>query len=227
LGRMTATRASVNGNAPAAAPSLLLFGPQFPRLSQTYLSDLRAFIIGNPDLGFLVDTITELPSLWPTLQQAHPSLSRIPGEEKLDQLSQYIKSGTLPNVKSRSNILLAPLTVISQIVEFWRLGRETENAAFPASFQSNSKLGSVQGFCIGFLTSSAVACSQNRAQFQQFSSTALRLAVCVGAIVDLDEGSLLDPLDRTSSFAVRWKTDSEQASLEKTLKTYSRVSFSG
>ena len=206
------------------ASSLLLFGPQSPRLSQAYLSELRTSIIGSSDLSFLVDTIRELPSLWPTLQQACPHLSRIPGAEQLDQLGSFLESETTLNVKTLNSILLAPLTVISQIVEYSHLGQEEEGSAVPALFEGISKYESVQGFCIGFLAAAVVACSRNKTEFQHFSSIALRLAVCIGSIIDLDEIAHPDPLSRSLSYSIRWSTESEHAHLEGTLSCYSSVS---
>ena len=199
------------------ASSLLLFGPVAPRLSQAYLSELRASIISNSNLDFVRDAVEDLPSLWPALQLACPQFSKIPGAEQLDQLSAFLKSGTFPNIKALNNLILAPLTVISQVVEFLRLGREAENAAFQIP-------RNVEGFCIGLLTAAAVACSQGETGFRQFAAIAIRLAVCVGSIVDLGEELLQDPLDRSSSFAIRWTTESGQANLENTLNDYSSVS---
>ncbi len=207
-----------------AASSLFLFGPVSPRLTQAYLSELRISIVENQDLNFLVEAVEELPSLWPTLQQACPHFSKVSGAEKLGQLSYFLKFGTFPNGKALNqgvdNIMLAPLTVISQVIEFLRLGRETENATFP-------RLENVQGFCIGFLAAAAVASSQDETEFRKSVPIALRLAVCIGSTVDLDEASFNDPLDHSSSVAVRWTTDLGQANLERALDHYLNVGFFG
>ena len=205
-------------------PPLLLFGPQFPRLSQSRLSELQTFIAGNSDLDFLVGEITELPSLWPALERACPDLGEIPGAEELKQLQGFLTSGALPNIKVLSNILLAPLTVITQVVEFLSRGRQGKDATVPTSFQTEYRSGNVQGFCVGFLAAAAVACSRTKTEFQQLTLVALRLAVCVGAIVDLDERTLLDPLDHSCCLSVRWTMDSEQALFERTLDRYQSVS---
>ena len=221
---MHTTSSYADSDTPLTGPPLLLFGPQFPRLSQGRLSDLQTSIAGNPELDFLVDTIIELPSLWPALERACPDLSKIPGAEELEQLHSFLKSGALPNIKALNNILLAPLTVIAQVVEFLSRSREGEHATVPTSFQTEYRSGNVQGFCVGFLAAAAVACSRNKTEFQQLASIALRLAVCVGAIVDLGERTLLDPLDHSSSLSVRWTMDCEQAHFERILDRYSSVS---
>lgn len=221
---MAITRPTVNGDASMNAPLVLLFGPQSTHFTEERLLELRESIVGNTSLIFLVDAIRELPSLWPTLQQACAHLNKVPGAEQLNQLCRFFEVGTLPNVTGLNNILLAPLTVISQIVEFLRLDEEAVGTAFPNLFEEDSGLGDVQGFCVGFLVAAAVACSRDRTEFQHNSAIALRLAVCIGSIVDRDEGIFLNQLDRSCSFAVRWKTELEQAHFESTLSSYPSVS---
>lgn len=178
-------------------------------------------MLRNPNLNPLVDTLTELPSLWPTLQEAYTDLGRIQGAEQLQQLRSFPESGTFPNIKALNNIILAPLTVISHLSEYFCLAEEFHN---PTSAAPTGSLD-VQGFCIGFLAAAAIAGSRNREELQKHSSTALRLAVCIGAIIDLDEATHSDPLERSSAYAIRWKTDSEQASLYEIMNSYPSVSY--
>ena len=224
---MDAENPSVSGNVPSSAPTIFLFGPQTTHFTEGGLLELRNSLVTNPCLKPLVDTIRELPSLWPVLQQVFKHLSRVPGAEQLYQLSQLIDNGTLPDTAALSNIQLIPLTVISQVVDFMCLNEGARSATFLAPPQADSGLGNVQGFCVGFLAAAAVACSRNKTEFLNYSSVALRLAVCIGAIVDLDGATFPNPLDRSSSFAVRWKTNLEQNYFEKILSSYSSVSNPG
>ena len=220
---MATKRPTVNGDASTTA-SLTLFGPQSTKFSESRLLEIRNFILANPSLIFLVDAAGELPSLGPTLEQAFPHLSKVPGAE-LDQLYQVLESGTLPDVRVLRNTMLAPLTVISQIVDFLCLDEEAYGTTSPAFFKTGSGLGNVQGFCVGFLAAAAVACSRDRTDFQRYSTVALHLAVCIGFIVDCDEETCPAPQDRSSSFAVCWKTDLEQAHFKRTLSSYPSVSI--
>ena len=201
-------------------PELILFGPQSP---QPDLAKLRESLQGNSDLKFLIDTIEELPHLWPIIQKSCPDLKRIPGAEQLKQLSSFLDRGTFPNEKPLRNILLAPLTVICQVVEFVQRDQEAENISIPAIFPAKAGLVNVQGFCIGFLAAAVVACSLSRNEFEQLSSVAVRLAVLIGSVVDLDEGLFLDPLAHNSSISIRWATESEHRFLEEELKKCSKV----
>ena len=222
---MAITSPSFNGHASTNARLVLLFGPQSTHFTEDHLLELRKAIVGNTSLSPLTDAIRELPSLWPTIQKTCPHSDRVRGADQLDQLCRFFETGTLPNVAGLNNILLAPLTVISQVVEFLRLDEEAESSMLQALSLADSGPGSVQGFCIGLLAATAVVCSRDKTEFLHYSSIALRLAVCVGSIVDGDEETFSNPHDRSSSFAVRWKTGSEQAHFESTLSSFSNVSL--
>ena len=197
--------------------SLLLFGPVSPQLNQDYLSDLQRSILEDSELDFLIGVIEELPSLWPIVQKEFPEFSTIPGAEQLEQLKRLRSPVQLPDVWASSNLVLAPLTVISHIAEFLRLSRTTRNTNFPG-------VENVQGFCVGFLAAAAVASSRDKIEFRRSASTAIRLAVCVGAIIDLNDGSFRNPADRSSAIVVRWKTESGKEAFERILKDYPSVS---
>ena len=200
-----------------AASSFLFFGPVSPRPTQEYLSGLQKSIIEEPDLEFLIGVIEELPSLWPTLQHEFTELHTIPGAEQLEQLQRLLKPVQLPDVWASSNLVLAPLTVISHIVEFLHLRRTIGNTNFPG-------IDDVQGFCVGFLAATAVGSSRDEIEFRRFASTAIRLAVCVGAIIDMNDGPFRSPVDGSSAMVVRWKTDSGKEAFEGTLKDHPSVS---
>ena len=200
------------------APSLLLFGPVSPRLSHEYLGEIQRSIKGNPDLKFLADTVDELPSLLHTIQQASPFPERSLGVGQLDQLASLLHSGILPKIATLNNTVLAPLTVLSHIAEFLPRVREFGNAPFPT-------VNNVQGFCIGFLTAAALAVSRKESEFQTFAATALRLALCVGYVVDLHDESIEEPLDRFVSVAICWKTGSGKEDFEGILGNYPSVSI--
>ena len=200
-----------------AASSLLLFGPLSPQPNQAYLSDLQRCILDDLDLEFLNGVISELPSLWLALQKEFPELSIITGAEQLEQLKRLLSPMQLPDVWASSNLVLAPLTVISHIADFLRLRRTARNTIFPG-------IDNVQGFCVGFLVAAALASSWDEIEFRRSASTAIRLAVCVGAIIDLNDRSFRNPADRSSAIVVRWKTESGKQAFEGTLKDYPSVS---
>ncbi|KAI1407386.1 hypothetical protein F5Y13DRAFT_131466 [Hypoxylon sp. FL1857] len=186
---------------------LLLFGPQIPRLIPSRLTELRRTILEDPNLEFLIRTIKELPSLWSTTVQPNcPSLvSLANAKHQLEQLAAFFEneSEEVPRLAPPYNLLLAPLTVIAEIAEYVRLGYQ----------------GTVQGFCIGFLSAAAVASSRNRAELERWTATAVRLAVAIGAVVDFDE-RVKSHEHHSSTWSVRWTSTLEKDHLEKTLASF-------
>ena len=194
----------------------VLFGPQGALTSKSLL-ELRTLLQENSDLSFLSSMISELPSLWPAILDVWPDLEIVPAKQRLTELCCFFQGGpALTFLKPTNNILLCPLTVITQIVDFWKL---THGFDLPSPLES--QLQDVQGFCLGFLTAIAVSCSRNETQFQALASKAVRLAVCLGALVDFDA---LGTLDCASAVAVRWKSNTHLQHLQHTMKLYPSVS---
>ncbi|KND93702.1 Conidial yellow pigment biosynthesis polyketide synthase [Tolypocladium ophioglossoides CBS 100239] len=194
--------------------TLLLFGPQIPRLVPSRLTELRRKIREDLELEFLVRIAQDLPTLWATTIQ--PSSSRFGcltgAQQQLQQLGLLLESDAAeaqhPLQGPPCNLLLAPLTVISQIAEYVRLRRQ----------------GPVQGFCVGFLAAAAVASARNRAELARWTATAARLAVCIGAVIDLDEqgrsnGHPSSPRN-SSTWSVRWTSTVQREHLDKTLASF-------
>lgn len=211
---------AVDKQAPAVATeeTLLVFGPCIPKLLPASLADLRTSIKQNPKLGFLVPIVKSLPQFWEeTIETNCPWLAQLPGaKEHLSQLLLLLDADPASPLKPPEglrNLLLVPLTVISQIVEHTQLGHQ----------------GPALGFCVGFLATAAVACSRGGAELERWTVTALRLAICIGAVVDLDEhleteGYPNSP-QRSSAWSVRWMLPSQKAFLEETLQSLPQVTY--
>ncbi|KAH6856210.1 polyketide synthase [Chaetomium sp. MPI-CAGE-AT-0009] len=190
---------------------LLLFGPQMTRLARSHLADLRTMILADPELDFLVKAVRDLPSQWATtVQTACPSLgTRGLGlqTQRLQQLVDFFDTGDVPRFEPPNNVVLAPLTVVAQVAEYLRLGRR----------------GPVQGFCIGFLAATAVAGSRSREELVRLTGVAVRLAACVGTVIDLEEHEQLrrpGSLGLNSAHSVRWTSSAEKQHLERTLALF-------
>ncbi|KAI1647447.1 uncharacterized protein F4817DRAFT_365335 [Daldinia loculata] len=196
----------------SAANTLLLFGPQIPRLVPSRLRDLRKAILEDPSLGFLVQIVKELPSLWETtIQLSSPNFRRLTrAKQQLRQLGTFFENQNeeAPRLSAPCNLLLAPLTVVSQIAEYLRLGHK----------------GTVQGFCIGFLAATVIASARDRDDLEKWTATAIRLAVCIGAVVDLDELERSDGGEdssrSSSTWSVGWTSSIEKGYLERTLASF-------
>ncbi len=209
--------------------SLLVVGPKRSRVSPKDLAELRSIITSTPDLAFLVEIVAGLESLWPTITWAHPELKSIRGEESLSSLRQFLEGGELSNLVQAearpNNILLDVVTVLSHIVDFWRVATtKIENVLFASgSVNPSGYLKDIQGFCLGFLTAAAVSSSKDKSEFETNIAAALRIAVCIGAIVELDAVDLDASGDRAGFLSVGWSSQAEHEGLSHVLNTYPRV----
>jgi hypothetical protein len=211
----------MNGIQEGEKGMLLLFGPQLSTWDTARLTSLREAISAEPDLQFLSSIVKSLCHVWrDEISKSCPGLARglVDAESTLHQLHALLEpqdNGIAPDPSFPTpNILLVPLTVIAQLIEFVRLQRR----------------GCVQGFCVGFLAASVVAASQNQSDFQQRTDAAVQLAVCIGAAVDLDEKqrSVGDAglKNLSSTWSIRWTSASQKKSLDDLLASFPEVRVS-
>ncbi|RYP44065.1 hypothetical protein DL768_009434 [Monosporascus sp. mg162] len=208
--------------------SLLVVGPKRSSVTRKELAELRSTITSTPDLAFLAKAITELESLWPTISGAHPELRSIRGEESLSSLCQLFQGGELLNLtqtEARHNhILLDLITVLSHIVSFWRLAStKIENSLFASqsvNLDPSSYLQDIQGFCLGFLTAAAVSSSRDKVEFQANTATVLRIAVCIGALVESDAVKLESSEGQAGHLSVGWNSQAEYEKFNNILDVY-------
>ncbi|KAK0723563.1 hypothetical protein B0T26DRAFT_263600 [Lasiosphaeria miniovina] len=208
--------------------ALVVVGPKRSRFTPKALSELRSAITRSPDLGFLHEAITGLESLWPAIVVAHPALKQVDGKQSLHSLGQFLKTGeldTLTQTGSRhDNILLDVVTVLSQIVDFWRLATtKIQNGIFTPLKSDDAgrhHLYNIQGFCLGFLAAAAVASAKNKAEFETNAAAALRIAVCTGALVEADVVELGKSGAKPASLSVGWSSQSDYEGLGDVLKSY-------
>nr|A0A0B5KU17.1 RecName: Full=Non-reducing polyketide synthase mapC'; AltName: Full=Mycophenolic acid biosynthesis cluster protein C' [Penicillium brevicompactum]AJG44381.1 MpaC' [Penicillium brevicompactum] len=199
----------------------VLFGPQCPDITDS-ITHIRDAISKDPTgLGFLTNILDELPSLWPTIAGAWPALKNVEGENQLLALGRLFEHESEVRVEA-SNLMMTPITVMRHVVDFWNLQDVATHPAFPSSSLSETEMPRIvdtQGFCVGLLAAIAVACSRNTQEFQYVASNAIRLSLCIGALVDLDEilcGS-------TTSLAVRWESVEDFNHLEKILNNNTEI----
>ncbi|EFX05857.1 polyketide synthase [Grosmannia clavigera kw1407] len=141
---------------------------------------------------------TELP-LEKSLQDCRQELVENP---RLSALRAAV--GQLPD-NTVSHYGLA-VTVLVQITQYCRyleiIGKDAHRRVLD-SVQS----GGVQGFCVGFLSTVAVASSDDESNLGTLAAVALRLAVCIGAYVDADGARNADDY---MSVAVRWQDENDE-----------------
>ena len=207
-----------------ASPSLIVFGSQTIWPSSEYLGELWVSLVREPRLSTFANALKQLPDLWETLLKSNPRLHRVPGRESMRDLRQWIDTGHFPaTIEPVPSILSTPMTIIIHTVQYIDYLKDNSNA-FPthSDLLRSLQLGGVQGFCTGFLTAIAVACSKNEKDIDELGAVALRLALCIGAYVDLD-GAYATPPNETCWLAVRWRHEVEKDRVLNILKSYPDV----
>ncbi len=203
------------------APSLVVCGAQTGWPTRQELLSLKAFLLSEPRLRQFLTAIRELPGLWPTLTEAVPELRSTPGSDLLRQIPQWIddedsfeRDSTPPNIQS------TPLTVIIQVVQYFQYLRCLGSTH--TDVLAGLKDGGIQGFCTGFLAATALACSKDEEEINVLGAVALRLAVCIGACVDLDS-TFAKPSKTRGCIATRWKTELGRNDVNQVLRSYPDV----
>lgn len=207
-------------------PTLLLFGSQTTRPSSEQFAQLRASLLGEPLLRTFVEAIRDLPDFWTVLVKFDPALQNVTGLEALKALRQWLDQGDLVwTAGTLPNTLHTPLTVIIHLIHYFHYLASTECRVKHAHLLGKLQIGGIQGFCTGFLSAAAVACSNTEEDVANFGAVVLRLAVCIGAYVDLDSRSRSSDSE-TACLAVRWKSDAGKEKFTEILSRYQRVSYS-
>ena len=209
---------------PISLPSLIVFGPQTPLPSAEYLSQMRSVLLNDRRLATFLAAIKDLPNLWPSLVGADASLVPVPGSQLLEGFRKWIDQGGFPTQRSDTlpNILSTPLTIIIHIVEYFNYLKHLVPSVSHSQILEGVQAGGIQGFCTGFLAAFALGCSKDEEDVCELAAVALRLAVCVGAYVDLD-CRFANPPREISCLTVRWTSEAGKDALLDTLKDYSDV----
>jgi hypothetical protein len=195
-----------------ARPVCLLFGPQSLAITES-LFFIHDALQTTPSLNFLMPVLKELPSLWTVITSAWPALSQVPGAAQLNVLGRLGQGGPPSSPDLALNVLLTPVTVLRQIIEYWTAQEHI----------GEHHVVDAQGFCVGFLAAAAVSCSKGASDFRVVASAMIRLSVGIGAAVDLDA------LEHgpSQSIAIRWKGDSDDEKLKQLLLGFETVRTGG
>ncbi|KAJ5604419.1 hypothetical protein N7510_009573 [Penicillium lagena] len=205
-------------------PSLLLCGSQAIQWSDDYLVSLRDVLLLDPILQPFANAIRELPQLWGTLLEADTVLQTFPGKQILERFSKWLDGEALLDTASvaNPNLLLSPLTVVSQVVEYLNYLDKGNPTQSHLRILNGVKEGGIQGFCTGFLTAAALSCSRDYRDIVELGAVALRLAVCIGAYVDLDQRNTSE----FASLAGRWAAAADEQKVNAILAKYDKAYIS-
>ncbi|TAQ85363.1 hypothetical protein B7494_g6312 [Chlorociboria aeruginascens] len=192
-------------------PSLLVFGPQINRPSSQYLSALREYLLQEQSLSSFVEAIRDLRNQWQVLLNSNPELIGVVGATAIDEILEWLdhgKSCWTSNVPSA--VFTTPFTVIVHITQYFQFLSLQDPLVNHEQLIENLKLGGIQGFCTGWLSAVALACSANEQELVTLAGVALRLALGIGAYVDLYSDT--SDAGRSTCLAVQLKLDSSYVS---------------
>ncbi|KAJ4422348.1 Type I Iterative PKS [Gnomoniopsis sp. IMI 355080] len=212
---------------PSLREALLLVGAKRSEFSSEDLCELRSIIRNDPDLRDLIEAITDLESLWPIITASLPELKDIHGDQSLHRLAQFIQGGDSASLANngnhQDNILLEVLTVLTHVTSFASVTKtevkSTLNEPFTSPY-SDDRGYDIQGFCLGFLTAAAIAVTKSQHDFVTNIAAVLRIAVCIGALVEADAARLRTSGTQAVSLSIGWSEEAGYKNLEKILDTY-------
>ena len=207
-------------------PSLLAFGSLATCPAADQLQQLSKALRHQPALSPLVTAIRDLPSLWKALLDKDPNLDKVPGQVATEQLARWIDTGEVATIDDpQPNIMTMPMTIIAHIVQYFSyLQQPDETISHSVILENVTAGGGVQGFCAGLLSALAVASARDEGEIGLASATSIRLALCIGAYVDLDgrrdQGSF-----EASSLAIRWRSPVSFETVQQVLAIHPNVSI--
>jgi hypothetical protein len=196
---------------------LLVFGPQALSSNGAGFHGLQG---SAKQLQWVVDTIADLPSCWSEFVGSFPKYNAIKGTSILQSLNEWINTGKFGYYETQNlpNIILSPLVIITHITEYM-----TYHDAVASNDSSQSSTETL-GFCMGFLSALAVSISKDGQDIERYGSTAIRLAMIIGGIVDAQE--TLNSHGSSKSLATAWNSPKAESELKAILEQFPEVSGS-
>ncbi|KAI1361624.1 beta-ketoacyl synthase [Xylaria arbuscula] len=195
----------------------VLFGPVVTSWTIDGLRELQTLLQQKQSLAFLRQSLTDLPTLLSGLQgeDISPFVSKL---DHLKDLAGFALGQYALDATTLSNVHIAPLTVIYQALQFVRSAGLLESGHEDQAPLSLPKIQGVQGFCLGSLSATAIASSSSWKEFERNFSTSVRLAACIGAVVEADLEACTGGL---KSLSIRWKTDASRIQADAILDSFS------
>ncbi|KAJ0423889.1 hypothetical protein BJY00DRAFT_320959 [Aspergillus carlsbadensis] len=206
--------------------TLLVFGPQSLTFDKRALARLRDDINGSVHRAWIQETLADLSTYWDELCSVLPEVAALvpAAAQHLHSLSRILEHGlevsapTSTSTSSLPSIILTPLVVLTQLIEY-----ERYLATHPQPNDPQSQPASAIGFCTGLLAAHAVASSHTESDLPRYGAVSIRLATLIGALVDAEETRQSTTTNtgtsntRSISHTVGWTTETQEATLREIL----------
>lgn len=167
-------------------PSLIAFGPQSKPLQERTLRTLWLLLHQDAAMRPLVQTVVELPRLWPLFSSHDHRMTRLkPGIIGLNNISDWMLRGKSSIISdSTCGIVAFPLLVLFHIAHYLQYLRKN-SIKHEEAVQAATSVGGIQGFCIGFLVAVTVSSSSHESDLIDRACNAVRLSVGIGIYSDI------------------------------------------
>jgi len=178
---------SVNPNGHPMA-SVAVFCPQSKAPGENYLTQLHFFLRNNKYLEPFVQTLLDLKDVWTILANEREDISDLgQGPRYMHNFSEWITTGKSSQIANcMSGIISLPLLVVIQICQYFQYLElhGMSHSQFMAQLRAG---GGIQGYCGGLPPAIAIAYSRNEAEVVENASTAVRIALAIGAYGELGD----------------------------------------
>lgn len=203
-----------------AKHSILVFGPQALSLPGEKLEHIRATLSIHPRYQWIRQVLDDLPRLWYMIVLAIPGIDASSGKANIQTLVDLLTKPQQKNSWSKlPNSILTPLVVIIHLTQYIDYLEVTGRNVSECYQTTDVKVKAI-GFCTGLLASSAISSSANEDEFRRHGAVAVRLAFCIGAIVDAHEQGAEGP---SQSLAVTWESIAEEAATASLIDQFPSV----
>uniref|UniRef100_A0AAU8H3X2 SpoA n=1 Tax=Sporormiella sp. TaxID=2012087 RepID=A0AAU8H3X2_9PLEO len=202
---------------------VLIFGPQDLSFDKNFARTLRTTLLESPSLQWIVEAVLELPQHWKLLENAILGLQESAGEMHLGALVDWIRLGDLPDeLYPLPNVLLTPLVVILQLTQYSTLINQlypdiNPDEQLPYLHRRRTETA---GLCTGLLSAAAVASSESLRDLASHGAVAIRLAMALGAVVDVGDHPTDSEEGQWKSFAVVWQSSDAKVEFTKAMDSY-------
>ncbi|KAK5136316.1 hypothetical protein LTR08_003689 [Meristemomyces frigidus] len=200
------------------ANTLLVFDAQLICLTGKTLQKLRSSLLSTANCAWIIDVVAGLPNFWKTTSATIPKLQDDKVSILLEDLHAWVRHGSFTQASLPfPNVLLTPITVIVQLVQFVNY-LNNEGLAWedlPGTHETS-------GFCTGLLSAFAVSSSASSGDFKKRGAAAIRLGLLAGAVVDHQNQDDNGTSDWTST-SVGWSSQEQKNHLDEVMDRASEM----
>lgn len=200
-------------------PSALAFGPEERIPTASNLRLLKDVLQDDPTFAGITACLKQLPDTWKALLHQDAQLQSLASERRAAVLSNSLLNDEQHEGDMDTNQVIMPMTVLVHMVQYRQFLQQSSPSSHATVMQSVAA-GGVQGFCAGLLSAFAVCSMTNEDDFDACATYAIKLAMCVGAYVDLAMESEKGDM---ASAIVRWSIPDGRNRVNKAVGRYQSV----